>query len=396
MKPMNENPLVKRKRATRKLVAAETNQTNPESNFHTDFPQNNNINTNKMNTIKLVGIGIVTIVLTIVTLLMVEFHTVRGGFNSIKETWTGGGFSQEMYDYDMTLKTYEITEYKIRSSDNQEMTIKSKVQWRRDASKLVQHHKMFKQNAEQVAINPAMISAILRHGTQYKAIDAYSGEGLIKMQSDISNDLLANAQLKNDGIIIESFIIEHNHLNPEYLEQINARQLATLKQSRAEEERKAADAQALVAKSLAQSDLNKAVVEAQRDKEVMVLKAEAENEKAVLAAKAESQKLSIEAEGQKSKLIAEADGKRQAAIAEAEGLLALGKAKAESQKLQLQAYAVPGAEAFTKIEISKNMGVAFSGLKGWLPSDMKLNILADNFDKSLDVVSGNVVVPVKK
>ncbi len=350
------------------------------------------------NIIKLVLSGVALLAVIVACVVFVEFKTVKGGELGVKETWSDGviddvlepknywlfpGFTQEIFTYDATLKTFDIPEYKIRSSDNQEMTISSKVQWRRDPAKLVQHHKTFKQEAEQIAIMPAMIGAILRHGTTYKAIDAYSGEGLIRMQNDIQADLLANTQLKNDGVIIETFIIIYNHLAPDYLAEINGRQLATLRQSRAAEEQKAAEAEALVAKSKAQADLNKQVVEAERDKQVMVLKAEAENERSILAAKAEKEKLALEAEGKKVAMIAEAEGTR-----------ALGEAKATANKALLESFAVQGSASYTQIEISKNVAAAFQNIKGYLPEGMSITLLTDSFNKSVDALTGQVVLPV--
>ncbi len=331
-------------------------------------------------------------------LLSTEFKTVKGGELGVMETWSDGvvdnvyqpknyvlwpRWSKEIYTYDSTLLTHELVDYVIKSSDNQEMTVKSRVQWRRDPSKLVHHHRTFKNNAEKVAIEPAMISAILRRGTVHKAIEAYSGDGLVKMQSEIQTDLMENSQLKADGIIIESYIIEYNHLKPDFLEEINKRQLATLRQSRAIEEQKAAEADALVAKSKAQADLNTKVVEAERDQQVKII-----------AAKAQAEQVVLQVEAEKKKLIAEAEGKKQASISEAEGLLALGKAKAEAQKLQLQAYAVTGADAYVKTKVAENLANAFQNVKGYLPSDLKISVLAGDFAKAVDAATGNIIVPV--
>ncbi len=353
-----------------------------------------------MNNFKLITAAVCLLIASVVAFFSFEFESIPGGRLGIKETWNDGvqtnvlhpknyilfpGFSQRIYTYDATLQRFELKDYTIRSADNQEMTIKSYVQWRRDPSRLVQHHLAFKENAEKVAIEPAMVSAVLRHGTQFKAIDAYSGEGLISMQKDIQKDLMDNTDLKRDGILIDAFVIVYNHLNPEYLEEINKRQLATLKQSRSLEEEKAATAEALVAKARAQADLNKAVVEAQRDKEVKVLAAQADNEKAILAAKAE-----------KEKSILEAEGKKLASIAEAEGILALGKSKAESQRLQLLAYAVEGADAYVKVEVSKSLANAFQNVKGFLPADLKFTVLSSDFNKAVDAVAGTpLVIPAR-
>lgn len=77
------------------------------------------------------------------------------------------------------------------------------------------------------------------------------------------------------------------------------RQVAMMREQRAVQEEKAAQAEALKAKAVAQADLNKAVVEAERDKQVAVLKAEAENEKVILQAEAEKQKVVLAAEAKK-------------------------------------------------------------------------------------------------
>lgn len=356
---------------------------------------------------KLIIGGIALVASSVVALTMVEFKTVKGGQLGVMETWSDGvvdtvfqpknyflfpGYSKEIFTYDTTLLRYELPEYQIKSSDNQEMKIEAQIQWRRDPAKLVHHHKTFKGNAETVAIGPAMMSAILRHGTQYKAIDAYSGEGFIQMQSDIQNDLRNNDSLKSDGIIIETFIINHVQLNPQYVNEIQLRQLASLRQSRALEEQKAAEAEALVAKSKAQADLNVQVVAAERDQQVQVIRSKAEAEKTVIAAKAQAQQVELAANATKAQIIAEAEGKKQAAISEAEGILALGKSKAESQRLQLLAYAVEGADGYIKTKVAESMGQAFSGIKGFLPADMKLQIMANDYNSAVDVFTGAPIV----
>lgn len=364
-----------------------------------------------MNLTKVIAAGVALLIISIGCFLCLEFKTVKGGELGIMETWNDGvvnevyqpknyflfpSWSKEMYTYDATLLAFELSEYSIKSSDNQEMTIKSKIQWRRDPAKLVQHHKTFKSNAEKVAISPAMMSSILRHGTQYKAIEAFSGEGFIKMQADIQKDLINNQNLKDDGILIETFIIESIHLKPEYIEEINKRQLASLRQSRAIEEQKAAEAEALVAKSKAQADLNTKVVEAERDQQVAVLKAEAESKQTIIAAKAAAEQVGFAAEAEKKKTIAEAEGKKQASIAEAEGLLALGKSKAESRRLELEAFAAKGSDGFIKVEVAKSMAQAFQNVKGFLPSDLKMSILANDYNKAVDAITGNPIISISE
>lgn len=342
--------------------------------------------------IKLIAAFIGLLVLTIASLFLFEIHTVKGNEVGVKETWSGGvekdiltpktyfltpGWSQEIINYDASSQLYKQPDYRVQSAEGQDLMIDYNVRWRLDTSKVVELHKTVRQDIAGKLLAPTAMRIIKDVGTTYKAIDAYSGEGLVKLQTQIQTRLHDDDELKGRGIIIENFVIVHISLDPKYIEEIKGRQIATQRQLRAVEEQKAAEAEALVAKSKAQADLNKAVVEAQRDKEVMVLAAEADNEKQILAAKA-----------QKEKFILEADGKKTAAISEAEGILALGKAKAEAQKLQLQAYAVEGADAFTRIEIAKAASESFKGITGYLPSDMKVNVLTEGFIKSLDIFSG--------
>jgi len=109
------------------------------------------------------------------------------------------------------------------------------------------------------------------------------------------------------------------------------------------------------------------------------LQAQADNERAIIAAHAEQQKRVLEAEGQ-----------RDADIAKSKGVLALGQAEAEANKLRLQSYAVPGADTFAKIEIAKQLAPAFSGIKGFLPADMKVNLLTGNFVDAVEaMMKGN-------
>jgi hypothetical protein len=187
-------------------------------------------------------------------------------------------------------------------------------------------------------------------------------------------------------------VIEHIELDPKYIEEIKGKQIATQQTLRAAEEQKAAEAKALVAKSAAMSEYNTKMVAQMLLSTNMVIQAQAENEKAIIAAKAEQQKLQITAEGEKQKLTLEAEGKQKAMEATAIGTLAMGKAEATAKELMLKAYAVQGADAWVKVEVSKNLGTAFQGIKGYLPEKMTINTFTDNFLKGLDVSTGNAIV----
>ncbi len=375
------------------------------------------MNNNTNSPVKLIVTLIATFVLLIVAFFSISVVTIKGNELGIKETWKDGvvtnimqpgtyflfpGWSQKVVHYDASSQVFVMNDipaaieknavgrehdsYLVQSSEGQDMHISMNLRYRLDPEKLVSIHKTVRMHIDEKLIRPVLMRVVKDQATTMKAIDAYSGEGLVRLQSSIQrslsgNDLVETKELKERGILIENFVIEHIALDTNYIAEIKGKQIATQKQLRSIEEQKAAEAQALVAKALAQADFNKQVVEAERDAKVRVTAATAANESAVIAAKAEQQKLILEAEGQK-----------EAMIAKAEGTLAMGKAEAQAKELLLKAWAVPGAESFVKVEVSKNIGVAFSGIKGYLPEKMTINTFTDNFLKGLDSSTGNPIV----
>lgn len=367
---------------------------------------------------KLIVVGVVFLILVIGFFLCFDITTIKGNELGVKETWSSGVVNEvyqpkmyflmpgeTLFPYDASSQVFVMNDkpvqhekaaagrekdaYKVQSSEGQDMTISLNLRWRINPAKLVEIHKTVRNDIEEKLIRPVVMRVVKDEATRMKAIDAYSGEGLVKLQTSIQTSLTGSgegAELKERGVIVENFVIEHIELDPKYIEEIKGKQIATQQTLRAAEEQKAAEAKALVAKAEAQADFNKKVVEAERDAKVMVTSAQAENEKAIIAAKAEQQKLTLEAEG-----------KKQAMIAVAEGTLAQGKAEAAAKELMLKAWAVPGADAFVKVEVSKNLATGFGNIKGYLPSDMKVNLLTDNFVKAVDTMTGSPVVsPVVK
>ncbi len=353
------------------------------------------------NSIKLIVWAVGLLIVSVIALLLFEVKTIRGNEAGVKETWNDGvidqvlpsktyflfpGFSQEIYSYDMSAQVTELKNYRVQSAEGQDLIINAKLQWRRDQMKLVAQHKTVRLNIEDKIIIPIMMRVIKDESTAKKAIEQYSGDGLVTLQAAIQRQLSAQAgELVQKGVIVENFVIVHIDLDPKYIEEIKGKQIATQRTLRANEERLAADAEALVVKAKAQADAFKQVVESERDAKVMVVTAQAQNEKAILGAKAE-----------KEKLILEADGNRLAQIAKAEGVVAMGKAEAEAQKLKLMSYAVQGSDSYTRIEISKNLATAFQNIKGYLPESLKISVLSGDFDKALDAATGNPIVPIKK
>jgi hypothetical protein len=210
---------------------------------------------------------------------------------------------------------------------------------------------------------------------------------LVSLQRDIQSQLSLQHSTNGDptlaeqGIIVENFVIEHIDLDPKYIEEIKLKQIAVQQQLRAVEEQKAADAQALVAKSVAQADYNTKLVQQQLLATNQVIQAEADNQKAVIAAEAEQQKQTLEAEG-----------KEAAMEAIANGTLAQGKAVAAANKLLLESYAVQGSDAYVRVKVAEQVANAFQNIRGYLPSDMKVNLLTGNFDAAVDSLTGNPIV----
>jgi len=370
---------------------------------------------------------ICTLVVTILmTLISFEFVTIKGNELGVKETWSGGvsdeilqpkthvvsRWTTDIIKYDASSQVFVMNDkgnldesgvgrtkdaYLVQSAEGQDMKISLNLRWRLDPAKLVSIHKTVRQNMEEKIIRPVVMRVVKDEATRKRAIDAYSGEGLVELQSNIQNALSGSGEgkeLSERGIIVENFVIEHIELDPKYIEEIKGKQIATQKTLRAAEEQKAADAEALVAKAKAQVDYNTKLVAQQLLATNMVIQAQADNERVIIAARAQQQQLQIEAEGQKQKLTLEAEGKKAAMLEEAEGILALGKAKAESQELLLKAYAVPGSDNWVKTQIAESTAKAFSGIRGYIPEKMTINTFADNFAKAVDVATGNTVVNI--
>lgn len=376
----------------------------------------------------LIAIVILLILGGLLSFLLVEVAIVRGNELGVKETWTSGvdpnvyqpksyflfpNWAQDMYKYDMTPQIFVMNNkdhderaggrkndsYIARSSDNQTLILELALQWHYDPLKIVDIHKRYKTHTgmrdwseviEERVIRQNLMGAVNTAITSRTAIDAYSGEGFVEAQKKIFDTLAdPNGELRSQGIIVENFVIEKvTFEDKNYIQEINQRQVAQQRELRANQETKAALAEAQRSKAEAQSDYEKRVVEANRDKEVQVLASQAAAQQQINAARAQGEQVTIAAKAQAEQVTVAAEANRIAAEADAAAILARGKAEAEAQKLRLQAYAVPGADAFVKIEVSKNMAEAFKNVKGYLPGDMKINLLSGNFMDAVDALVG--------
>lgn len=373
--------------------------------------------------ISLVIAGVVIVTLIIASLFIVDITTVEGNEIGVKETWEGGvepdalqpktyvlfpGFTQKIFKYDTSSQVFVMNDaanstygegrdsdsYLVQSSEGQDMRISLNVRWRRDPAYVIDQHKTVRDNVEEKILRPEIMRIVKDRATTRTALDAYSGEGLVKLQSDISDALMSpDADLRKRGVIVENFVIEHIGLDPAYVEQIKARQVAVQERLRAIEETRAAEARADRAKAEAQASYEKAVVDARRDKEVGVLNAQKLAEQQVLDATAAAKRVELAAEADKNRNVLAATGEQQAALLRAQAIEALGKAEAEATRLKLSAYSAEGSEAFVRIEVAKSMSDAFKNIDGYLPQDMTINLLGDSFLNAVQAVVGGKAAP---
>lgn len=334
----------------------------------------------------------------------VRFQTISGNEVGVRETWTGGvdenPYPPRTYvyvpmtttwtPYDVSTQVFVMNDkgydedsgigrtkdsYQVQSAEGQDMFISLSVQYSLDRSKIVELHKSLR-GEKRSEVNDAIVERIIRpvvmrivkdSATQREAIQAYSGPGLVSLQQDIETKLSdMDGELRRRGIVVENFVIEHIRLDPDYISEITQRQVASQRVLRANEETRAAEAEALRAQAEAQADANRRIVEAERDKRVGILEAEK---------KAETVRLAAEAE-------------RDARLLEAQGIVAMGEAEAEARRLLLTAYAVPGASEFVRMEIAKSMADAHKNIRGYLPSDMTIYTLGNNFDNAIERIVG--------
>lgn len=350
--------------------------------------------------------AMLALVMIVMFFVLFEVVRVEGNELGVHETWRQGvideplqpktyfffpGIMHTVFTYDMSSQVYvmndrsshdeyatgrEVDTYTVQSKEGQDLTISLNVRWRLDPEKIILIHKTVRRDFEEKILRPVLLREVKDAATTREAIIAYSGSGLVELQSEIEQRLTAtDGEVRRQGIIVENFVIEKIVLDPEYRSEIKARQVAMQKELRAKQETLAALEEANKAEAEAQADFKRAVVEAERDKEVGVLEAQKRAEQEVLAAEADKKKKVLEAEAEK-----EAGELRAAAI------LAIGRAEADAQKLQLQAYAVEGADAFVRIEIAKSIAEANSGVQGYIPEGMTINVITDRILTAIESI----------
>lgn len=340
---------------------------------------------------------------------LVKMVTVKGSYMGVQESWVSGvleeplaprtyllfpGFVYNIYQYDMSARIFvmndrpslterfaegrELDSYLVQSKEGQDMKVSLNVRWRIDPEYLVKLHRTVRSDFEEKLLRPELLRVVKDNATVLEAIKAYSGEGLVTLQNVIQTQLRsANSELARQGIIIENFVIETIELDKEYIGEIKSRQVAVQREIRAKAEEKAALAEAQRAKAVAQADYERAIVNAQRDKEVGILDYKKRAEQEVL-----------QAEAAKRKVVLGAEAEKESGELRAQAIKAIGAAEAEAKKMALSAYAVPGADNFVRVEVAKNMAEAFKNISGYLPSDLKVNLLSNSFLEAVQAVIG--------
>lgn len=380
---------------------------------------------------RLFFVAVAGMAVLIVGLTMVRFQTVHGNEYGIKETFSEGvltnvlgpqtywlfpAFTKKIYLYDGSSQLFVMNDkpmseekaaagrekdsYLVQSKEGQDMRIALNLRWRIDSTKLVQIHKTVRHDIEEKIIRPVVMRVVKDEATQMTAIDAYAGPGLVSLQKKIQDalagsDATEGKELRERGIIVENFVIEHIGLDPNYIAEIVKKQIAVQSQLRAVEEQRAADADALVARSKAMADYNtkmvnqqllatNQVIQAQADNQKVVIAAEAAAQQVEINAKAQAQQVTIAAEAQKEQMRLSGEGQKLQQEAQADGILAQGRAEAKAKELMLQAYMSAGTNAFVQVEVAKALAAGFQNIQGYLPENIHISTLSQNF---LDAMS---------
>ena len=216
------------------------------------------------------------------------------------------------------------------------------------------------------------------------ALEAYSGAGLVKLQSDILRDLQSNDELKQ-YVTIDGFVIEHIGLDPKYTNEIVERQVAIQEKLKNEAKTAAATAAAEMAKATAQADYEQTLVAAHRDKEKGILGQNGSKQQQILDAEASAKRVELAAAAEKNRNVLIAEGEREAAVNRAQAM-EIGKAEADALKLKLGAYAAQGSEGYVRIQVAQSMAQAFQNIKGYLPEKLNVNLLTDQYEKGVGIL----------
>jgi regulator of protease activity HflC (stomatin/prohibitin superfamily) len=375
------------------------------------------------------------VVAFIVALLSMRVYTVDGNEVGVRENWQGvakepvtpGTYfyffgpttgNTKVYTYptsgrvfvmnDKVDKTEPFAEgrqadsLEINSLDNQKVRFHIIVTWRINPSHVIALHTNYRDNIEERLIRPEVVRSVGTRATVQQAIDLYSGPKLNQLRQEVETELKSlNGKLATSGIIVDSFIFEKPEFpNIEYVKAIEARQLAIIQESQAREQQKANLALAEAAKAKAMTEQNQELVKAETAKQRSILEQQALSEKAIIEAaanaknlivtqNAESEKVVIAAKAEAARNIAISEAQKQAELNRAVSIEAVGKATAESNKLLLSSYAVPGSDLYTRIQVAQSLATSFANVKGYLPQGVTYNVVSGDFNKGVNLLVGS-------
>lgn len=378
------------------------------------------------------GIGcVVALILFIVAMSSIKVRHVPGNAIGVEETWGGGvlpdplqpgtywwviGFNKEVYTYTTSGQVFVMNDKAgedepladgrksdilvVNSLDNQQVRFHITVTWRIDPAHVVALHKNYRDNIPERLIRPEIVNEVSIRATLQNAIDLYSGPKLNDLRQLVTTELRSpTGKLAQNGVIIDRFVIEKPALSPEYEHLIEQRQLAIAQESQAKEQLKANQAIADAARTAALKDQYEQVVAANTSAQRLVIQQQADSDKATIETKANAlntvttqqaaaEVLVIQAEAQAKQQVALSEAAKQAEVNRAVGIRAVGEAQADANKLLLASYSVPGSDLYTRIQVAGSLATAFSGVKGYLPSNVTYNTVAESFDKGVSLMVG--------
>jgi regulator of protease activity HflC (stomatin/prohibitin superfamily) len=213
----------------------------------------------------------------------------------------------------------------------QPATFSVTLQYNLDASKLVDLHKAAQLKYDDLVIKPALTRIISDMSTTQTVLDFYSGEGRVNLQKNIERAITDHPELSKLGIIVNTFVIDDISLDPKYVAEITGRQIATQQKLRAIEETAAAEESAKKAQADAQADKNKRVVAAEASAKEQTLAAEAAKQKTVLDAQAKAEEVKTLAEASRFQKEQDAKGLLAKGMAEAQVDLEKKKSKYDGE-----------------------------------------------------------------
>lgn len=377
----------------------------------------------------LVGLAILAVVGAVISLFFVGWTTIEGNQVGVQETMSNGvlstplapkmyfynRFTTKIYPYDTSGRVFVMNDksdahepfangrradsLEVNSLDNQRVTFHVTVTWRIDPAQVVQLHKNYRDSIEERLIRPEVVNEVGVRATLQNAIDLYSGPKLNELRDVVTRELRdPNGKLAKSGVIVDRFVIEKPKLNPEYEKVIESRQLAIAQESQAREQAKANQSIADAAKAAALKQQYETLVAAETAAKQQVIAQQAASEKATIETKANAlntvtqqeaaaKVVVINAKAEADRQVAISEAAKQAEINRAVGIEAVGKAEAEANKLKLASWAVPGAENFVKVEVSKQFAAGLNNVR-FFPANATFNTVAKDFGGGLSLLVG--------